>query len=1696
MGLLFVVLLCVAIHSEIVSGAWNGLFERIFDTIHIFITDDEMALNEMFSSGKSSPGKAEENCKTKTRERDVWHHLLAESFYNFKEAVDILKMFAREFTEGYVKELFLEFYGAQNDTRNNTLIGYNCCTLKLMEARRFVDDAIRCLSEPSVFQSYENKPQPNCIHSMVCADFVWRTLSPNNNFNDMVVVVVHTAFTIESSHSNLRYDDSAKRMNSSDSLHGFNKTGITFENISWEVKIIMVLENHYTEIFMRFLTYSGRLPYNSFLENQRIDLYKNTTESFSEINFHIYDSLSYDAYCCLKTFSEFEYACGYKIQPFLTLNVCVNGTAVAFLTHKLFLEKYFTAVYSCRMSGIKRNGSYIYTCPLVQFINVNSTTIIGYFVSKNKFFYRSRLTFPANISFCKIDVKDCIHKDIFTLHSSKNITFSSNILQKPSILKEVFIDCLCVCSVCNISYAYLFISDCAIRNQRLQFLNKTSMNSSRSTVVTVLESQIYFLNNSTVFENNSRIDMPKWKIDVSNNSVTYRCNMFYTEHPNSDSNITDLSASLNNSISRNVSYMSVKLENSPWKLNKDHHVLMFAIFSTRIIGESYGRNKTVCKNSTRKLVKCMNTGDNTCCFTIFRNLNYSGISLIQKAILSSYNASTRSSSILKEELWDSLKCCFSWIFCNILIGFLFLKFQTFKFMSDYDKENHNFQSCSQSTKFSPLDVTGTLKELDNIRAVGYLDHTIHVFFVTEIVVEAFILGFIWKFQFFPCFMDTLNRRRNGSELLNKLNFKIQIKSVSLHLCIKYNSPTNGITQIQTRVPDLNGSKESSYEETCQNERSMCTSKYNFADCSLFSTTCSSLSFSETEDSDDEDLHWKSKTDNCDDAQTLKYDTDSLKEMLENRKMCESYGIHEYDYHVSQKRNIELTFVKCTDDHDSDQNFLKYQQSLLNEDGEDNETSLKTIEKDPVATYLDSSLSGDIDDLNDPNISPTDRLKPNESINSKGLSSGKKCIEIKRIGDCIFSCNEFINTGKDFDNVHIYSDIDDNSLNAMSTFDSNKMKSKRNDSVVLSSLRSRPTSCRFENVDYHHRCIDFKHNSHKQFRNQAKETCVFPTAINIVTSSSKNKETQWCPNITTSPCIYIAQGVRKFLKRYRTRQRRRFLQTIRQYTSRFQDIKTEEIIICYPVFAEEASSNTTDQRQVSLPLPESSQAQGLQNVLAENQCTAYQSSDYESSLGTLSSIFNDVSIQSLNENDRYQYEWIRLASFSNFSSETVHATRLARGGWYSTGNGDQTVCFSCHKIHDNWVREDDPSGSTLHDPNCRFMLRISNNRSIPRESTIHRDLSSESLLNENTTRDHTEPANQHMNSEGTSVLSETLSSQNTLPFTNAPSEDRSETHLASQTLVAQAATSEGTRESQLEALMRDPMGINFDRPKYPSYAILAVRVSSFSDWPASMTQTPRDMALAGFFYAGHGDYTRCFFCGGGLRNWEAGDDPWVEHARWFSKCAFVRQNRGQQFIDLVLRRAAEMEQQQTEYQQRDTTENKKAKEARIMNSAAVRSIKDMGYSEEKIKEAIDTIKSRLPRGKHKVSAHEILEVLFELADRSSRGVTQPSEPALQQLEPTVANQSYENQSSTNLTPNTNEGATSTVNNLTLNDLESLQRENTSLKDQIVCKICMEKNVSIAFLPCGHLACCADCAPAMRKCPICREFVRGTVKTYLV
>ncbi|XP_046545620.1 putative inhibitor of apoptosis isoform X3 [Haliotis rubra] len=57
-----------------------------------------------------------------------------------------------------------------------------------------------------------------------------------------------------------------------------------------------------------------------------------------------------------------------------------------------------------------------------------------------------------------------------------------------------------------------------------------------------------------------------------------------------------------------------------------------------------------------------------------------------------------------------------------------------------------------------------------------------------------------------------------------------------------------------------------------------------------------------------------------------------------------------------------------------------------------------------------------------------------------------------------------------------------------------------------------------------------------------------------------------------------------------------------------------------------------------------------------------------------------------------------------------------------------------------------------------------------------------------------------------------------------------------------------------------------------------------------------------------------------------------------------------------------------------------------------------------------------------------------------------------------------------------------------------QETTGLQDEGLCKVCLEKTSCVLFLPCAHLVTCMECVPALRKCHVCRAFIRGTVRVY--
>merc|ERR1719427_454426 len=69
-----------------------------------------------------------------------------------------------------------------------------------------------------------------------------------------------------------------------------------------------------------------------------------------------------------------------------------------------------------------------------------------------------------------------------------------------------------------------------------------------------------------------------------------------------------------------------------------------------------------------------------------------------------------------------------------------------------------------------------------------------------------------------------------------------------------------------------------------------------------------------------------------------------------------------------------------------------------------------------------------------------------------------------------------------------------------------------------------------------------------------------------------------------------------------------------------------------------------------------------------------------------------------------------------------------------------------------------------------------------------------------------------------------------------------------------------------------------------------------------------------------------------------------------------------------------------------------------------------------------------------------------------------------------------------------GETSKPNDMEEVDKVDLLVENKRLREQKMCKVCMDAEVGVVFLPCGHLVVCVNCAPNLKTCAVCRTEIQ--------
>ena len=311
----------------------------------------------------------------------------------------------------------------------------------------------------------------------------------------------------------------------------------------------------------------------------------------------------------------------------------------------------------------------------------------------------------------------------------------------------------------------------------------------------------------------------------------------------------------------------------------------------------------------------------------------------------------------------------------------------------------------------------------------------------------------------------------------------------------------------------------------------------------------------------------------------------------------------------------------------------------------------------------------------------------------------------------------------------------------------------------------------------------------------------------------------------------------------------------------------------------------------------------------------------------------------------KFELFRLTSYKNWPRwAPIQPNRLAKAGFFYTGQNDETECFSCHCKMGKWHEGDMPEDRHRRiKPDCPLMSGAETaNVPLPRpadspDQPVNSILPNSAVGSMQSRMPRSVPtASSSTVLSSDSVQSEPFGSEvprsALLPdyqrearrletFRNWPmtayvgpeelaqagfiylgSSDRVQCAFCKGVLKNWAPGDSAFSEHQKHfphcSFVRNPAAA---RSPYHEFASESVRLSTFNNWPNDIRQKPADLAEAGFYYNGQADNVKCYWCDGdldGLRNWDANNDPWVEHARWFPNCGHVMRAKGLRFIERV------------------------------------------------------------------------------------------------------------------------------------------------------------------------------------------------------
>lgn len=405
---------------------------------------------------------------------------------------------------------------------------------------------------------------------------------------------------------------------------------------------------------------------------------------------------------------------------------------------------------------------------------------------------------------------------------------------------------------------------------------------------------------------------------------------------------------------------------------------------------------------------------------------------------------------------------------------------------------------------------------------------------------------------------------------------------------------------------------------------------------------------------------------------------------------------------------------------------------------------------------------------------------------------------------------------------------------------------------------------------------------------------------------------------------------------------------------------------------------------------------------------------------------------------------RAKTFKGWPVTFIRLEDMARAGFVYLKQGDRVQCVYCYGIVAEWEVDDNPFQDHLkHFPRCPF-IRGERCGNISIEDEL-RGVAAGPLA----------PPDRGFDECGHSSMPSL--NLNSFELERQPSPE------------AQFMKGINAEESLQQLNV-----VAHQKPKFPMYATRDSRKESFKNWSSDLPQDVESMVEAGFFYIGTTDSVKCFQCGGGLKNWETNDIPWEEHARWFPHCRYVILHKGTEYVTkskikkpplLTNNSEEEINKEPAAASTSNSFPISESELEQLMNQDVVKQVLQLGFERDKV---YKTLEIRMRTAGYQFSDPESLaNAVLELGDdvqpteQNETNTTSVCEVSNEEKqEPTTSNETEEEEKPKCLSaPN------------------GPKASGSQDEDLRLCRVCMDREMNVVFLPCSHFIACVDCASIM-------------------